>query len=103
MKTNSIFAYFIYLISSIFAVDRITLNDGRELMVFIRSQDKEKVVFDYQGSIFSRPKEQIKTIKLDVDIDKYYLAAIKSKDYKKKGIYLKKYDVVIFSRRRAVP
>lgn len=81
---------FILLAASLTALDRITVDDGSTVECTIISQSAESVTFEVNGEQRTLPKSDIKNIELDIDVDKFYNAAVNENDREKKKRYLKR-------------
>ncbi|HBE01687.1 MAG TPA: hypothetical protein DC049_04335 [Spirochaetia bacterium] len=74
----------------VFALDKIYWNDGRETECRIIGQDTESVIYQAGTNSNTVSKNDISSIRLDFDQDKFLSAALKERDPEKKIFYLKK-------------
>ncbi|MBI4977381.1 MAG: hypothetical protein HZC28_07870 [Spirochaetes bacterium] len=70
------------------AADRIILDDGTVIVGKVISQTKESVTYQKDGTTAVVEKARIKKLELDVEVDKYYLAAVDESSADKKIMYL---------------
>ncbi len=70
------------------AADRITTHQGWSIECKIIDSRGAEVVYRKDDKVHRLPKSRIKKIELDFDADKYFRAALKVKDEKKKIRYL---------------
>ncbi|MBI4977278.1 MAG: PEGA domain-containing protein [Spirochaetes bacterium] len=82
---------FVLIISlPLLAKDRITLDNGDIIECSIVSQTNDMLTYAQNGVQKQLDKSKLKKLELDIDIDKYYLAAMQESDPKLKLLYLRK-------------
>ncbi|HBE04103.1 MAG TPA: hypothetical protein DC049_16750, partial [Spirochaetia bacterium] len=90
------FPAILILTGILWPLDRIIMTDGTIIVCNITSQTEEIVSYAADGLSKTVPKENISSMQLDIDVDKYYLAYESAETTDKRLIYF-------FKSREAFP